>query len=477
MSTNASYGVPYSPSQASKFDGPRTIDELKSDGIKYIRLTWVDLVNNIRYRVIPLAYFAKLLESPRPGITIGKIVLGLVFLTQAEGFGPVGEYLYVPDMATLRKCPYAPGHASVMGFFQEKEQNELGSFSVDLCPRTMLQRVVQDAKKTCNVEFLVGVETEFILLKSVDPIEAVNNHGWSNSPALPSGAVETKVLEEIADSLQEAGIELQMYHAEAAPGQYEVITGPLTPLEACDALVFTRETIYNTASKHGLRATLAPRVFGHSCGSGAHTHVSIHSSSPPSLPPSTSPALPALSASFLQGLLTALPPLCALTLPTEASYARMLDGVWSGGTYVAWGTDNREAPVRLCPASSPHFEIKCVDGTCCPYVAFAGLLGAGLQGVKDKQALNIGECKDVAPALLSEQERERLQIRARMPKSIAEARERLCGVEGRVIRQVLGEHVVQAYVNVNKVCNVRLCSLRELISSTDVGAVPWRRVG
>ena len=56
-----------------------------------------------------------------------------------------------------------------------------------------------------------------------------------------------------------------MYHSEAAPGQYEVVTGPLPPLQAVDALVHTRETIFNIASKHGLRATLAPRVFSDSC--------------------------------------------------------------------------------------------------------------------------------------------------------------------------------------------------------------------
>lgn len=69
------------------------------------------------------------------------------------------------------------------------------------------------------MEFLVGFETEFILLKSTSPIEAVNNHGYGNSPKLPSGSVEAKVLQEIAKYLQESGVELQTYHAEAAPGQ------------------------------------------------------------------------------------------------------------------------------------------------------------------------------------------------------------------------------------------------------------------
>ncbi|TFK48874.1 glutamine synthetase/guanido kinase [Heliocybe sulcata] len=450
MSPNAGYGINYSPTDPK--DAPVTLEQLGDKGIRYIRLTWVDLVNNIRYRVIPISHFRKLLKSSRQGITIAKIVLGLVFLNTAEGFGPVGEYLYVPDLKTLRVCPYAKGHAMVLGYFEHKDNKTSGneSLEVDLCPRTILKRVMQDAKKACDVDFLVGFETEFILLKSVDPIEAVNDHGWSNSPALPSGAVETKVLEEIADHLQASGVELEMYHAEAAPGQYEIVTGPLSPLEACDALILTRETIFNTASKHGLRATLAPRVFGSSCGSGAHTHMSIHSKKNLSLPPSTSSRLAPLEASFLAGVLESLPVLCALTLPTAPSYARMVDGVWSGGTCVAWGVENKETPLRLCPASSPHFEAKCIDGTSNPYLAMAGLLGAGLEGVKKASELKVKDCSEVAPAELSEAERKEMGVKVRMPKTIHEARERLAGPEGSVVREVLGDEFVKAYISVNK---------------------------
>lgn len=103
------------------------------------------------------------------------------------------------------------------------------------------------------------------MLKNTSPIEAVNPHGWCNAAAFPSGAVETQVLQEIAKCLKISGVELQMYHSEAAPGQYEVITGPLPPLQAVDALVHTRDVIFNVASKHGLRATLAPRVFLDNC--------------------------------------------------------------------------------------------------------------------------------------------------------------------------------------------------------------------
>ena len=114
---------------------------------EYIRLQWVDYINNVRCRVLPISYFAKLLQSPRPGVGVVKVSLGLVYLITAPGFSPVGEYLYVPDMSSMKICPYAPDEASVMGWFQEKAPVPRAdlrlSVEVDLCPRGILKRVVE----------------------------------------------------------------------------------------------------------------------------------------------------------------------------------------------------------------------------------------------------------------------------------------------------------------------------------------------
>lgn len=127
--------------------------------------------------------------------------------------------------------------------------------------------------------FLCGFESEFILLGATSPEpDPLTKEGWCSAASLRTGSVQSVVIEEIAVSLQEAGIELQTYHVEGAAGQFEVVTGPLQPLEAADALVYTRETIHNTASKYGLRATFAPRVEMNSFGSGQHVHISAHSS-------------------------------------------------------------------------------------------------------------------------------------------------------------------------------------------------------
>ncbi|KAI0075970.1 FLU1-II [Panus rudis PR-1116 ss-1] len=447
-----SYGVEYSPHTSTAVRAP--------DGVKYVRVQWVDFINNVRYRVLPRAYFLKVLQASRPGITVPKVAFGIVFLATAPGFSGSGENLYIPDLSSYRLCTYAPGHASIMGWFQEKMPSPSGGLSVPLCPRSLLARITQYAKEKAGVSFLVGVESEFILLKETSPKIVEVNHGdWSCSSKFPSGTVEATVMEEIADNLQNAGIELQMYHAEAAPGQYELATGPLTPLEAADALVFTRETIYNTASKHGLRATFAPRIHLDSCGSAAHTHISVHSEKPQQTSETENPLAPALNSieqSFLEGLLSHLPAVCALTLPTTYSYVRVLDGIWSGGTYVCWGTDNRETPVRVCGSSSikassrPHFEVKCVDATSSPYLAFAAMIAAGTSGITEGKKLSSGDCSAKPVALMSVEERKKLGVdgAARLPKTIADARKLL--VEDKTLTGLLGEEFVEGYRSVNE---------------------------
>ncbi|THH03709.1 hypothetical protein EW145_g6067 [Phellinidium pouzarii] len=216
-----------------------TLEALDEAGIRFVRVTWIDLANFVRYRVVPIAHFRKLLayadkkkassvghtktlmkSNPHGGIQIAKVGLGLVYLAVADGFPISGEYVYAPDLSSARLLPFAPGHASVLGWFEEKEAPaDAETFEAALCPRAILRKIIKDAKDSENVDFLVGFETEVIFLKSTDPIEAVNDYGWSESGAISAGTPETIALEEIADALEQSGIELQMYHAEAAPGQ------------------------------------------------------------------------------------------------------------------------------------------------------------------------------------------------------------------------------------------------------------------
>ncbi|KAL4068505.1 hypothetical protein V8B97DRAFT_1873227 [Scleroderma yunnanense] len=422
-------------------------------GISFIRVQWVDLTNIVRYRVLPLSYFYRLLQSDPPGLTVTKSAIGLVFDSTIEGLGPVGEYMYAVDLTSLRVCTYAPGHASVLGFFKAK--TPIGKeVDVPMCPRTTLQRIIRHAEEKLHVKFLVGTETEFILLKSTRPPVPVNDKGWCVSAALMTGAVETQVLEEIAVALSEARIELQVFHSEAASGQYEVATGPLPPLEAADALVHTRETIYNIAHKHGLRATLAPRLHKDKYGSGAHVHISVKrmSDSPPPLVLFDGPPLNTMEAQFLAGLLEHLPALMAFTLPLPQSYGRMVDGMHAGGTWVCWGVDNREAPIRLTNEISPksrNFEIKTIDGTSNPHLVLAGILAAGSIGIRDELKLTHENCANGRTAAeMTEEERATMGIRKRLPLNVEMARKYL--LEDEKVKGLLGDDMVRTFIQVNE---------------------------
>ncbi|KAJ7229048.1 hypothetical protein GGX14DRAFT_616525 [Mycena pura] len=451
-----SHGIVYTPSSVQPHVGQ--VQDLDKDGVAYVRIYWVDLVNVRRCRIVPVEHFKALLKAKRPGVNIAKAAFGLIYLMAAPGFLPMGEYLYKIDLATLRPCPFAPGHMAVLGQFEEKspisDADGNPTVRVNLCPRTLLRRITDEAKERHNTEFLVGFETEFILLKSTDPVTAVNIHNWSASVGLLTGTREAIVLQEIADALKASGITVEMIHAEAAPGQYEVVTGPLCPLEAADALIYTRETIVQISAKHGLHATFAPRPFMNSAGSSAHAHISVHAAGEEK----TAAGLSKRESAFLAGVLEHLPAIAALTLPTTASYKRVADGVWSGGTYVCYGTENREAPIRLTNAASPgarNFETRFIDGTANPHLALAATFAGGLIGLKSEMALEIKDCPGPKSAVdLTEAERKALGIKKRMPLNVDSARSNL--EQDSALCDVLGRDFVNSYLSVNKTLEAAL---------------------
>ncbi|KAH7108273.1 FLU1-II [Auriculariales sp. MPI-PUGE-AT-0066] len=437
-----------------------SVADLELLGIRYVRIIWVDLINWTRMRVVPLAAFYKLLQRKRPGVRLTEASLGLVFLNVAEGFGSTGEYLYVLDPATIRLCPYAPGHASVMGWFQKAVPGPDTSLTVPLCPRGLLQRVVAQAQQSIRpVTFRMGFEIEVIYLNSVIPMVTPNDYSWSLTKATPAGSKISEALEETANALREMGIELEMYHGEAAPGQYELVLAHLPPLEAVDALVAARETIWQIASDSGSEASqqqlqvpacpLGTHLTGFAGGSGLHVHISVASQNPsPPVDLPSAPGFTQMEAMVLQGILDHLPAVCAISLPTEASYARMTDGIWSGGTYATWGRENRESAVRLCGEEGGyHLEIRANDGTACPYTAMAALLSAGVIGVLDRKKLVTKNC-ELSAHLLTEEERRALGITRRLPLTLEEARQNLVN-DGRLIRE-LGQEFVKAHLAVNK---------------------------
>ena len=113
--------------------------------------------------------------------------------------------------------------ASAMLFQEKVPAPTIGLNPIPACPRGILKRLVDEAQAKAGVAFLVGVESEFVLLNSTKPISTGNSGDYSCAAKLPCGSIETKVIEEISEALEAAGIEVQQYHGEAAPGQVCVL--------------------------------------------------------------------------------------------------------------------------------------------------------------------------------------------------------------------------------------------------------------
>lgn len=146
-----------------------------------------------------------------------------------------------------------------------------------------------------------------------------------------------------------------------------------------------------------------------------------------------------------------------MTLPLPASYQRVADGIFSGGTYVSWGTDNREVPVRLTNATEPasrNFEMKMLDGTASPYFALSAILGAGLAGIERGVELTTKDCSGLSAAQRGEEGRKALGITQRVPGNWVEARTHL--KENEVLANLLGPSVVEKFLSVTAVSYISL---------------------
>jgi len=127
----------------------------------------------------------------------------------------------------------------------------------------------------------------------------------------------------------------------------------------------------------------------------------------------------------------------------------MVDGVWSGGTYAAWGVENREVPIRLSGArGNYHFELRCLDGTANAYIALAAILESGMKGIRDDIKLEVADVQAI-PASLSPEERKKLGIKKRLPLNRKDAREALRSDE--VLNNFFGQEFVTKYLALNEV--------------------------
>jgi glutamine synthetase len=257
------------------------------------------------------------------------------------------------------------------------------------------------------------------------------------------------VLLEVVETLSAMGLDVQMIHPESGPGQFEVSIYHAGPVAAADRHVLLREAVRGVAIRHGLAVSFAAKPFPDKVGSGCHLHLSLWRNSQNLMYDRRDTLhLTREGYAWIGGLLAHIHGLCALTLPSVNSYQRLRPHYWAG-VYACYGRDNREAAVRvITPRRGPesmNVELKTVDGSANPYLALAGAITAGLDGLR--KGLDPGEPMDGDPGLLSDDERARRHILP-VPHSLAQALEAL--ERDPVLLETLGPPLARSFMAVRR---------------------------
>ncbi|MCX6101553.1 MAG: glutamine synthetase, partial [Candidatus Bipolaricaulota bacterium] len=252
---------------------------------------------------------------------------------------------------------------------------------------------------------------------------------------------------ELMDALNQMGLEVEVAHHEAALAQHEIDFRFADALRTADNVLTLKYTVKAIAAKHGLVASFMPKpVFGIN-GSGMHCHQSILDTNGRNLffDATDEYHLSPLAYSFIAGQLAHARALSAVVAPTVNSYKRLVPG-YEAPVYIGWAQINRSALVRIPRYTEGHdmearAELRFPDPSSNPYLAFAAMLGAALDGI-DKKMTPPEPLNDVNIYELTAAERARLGI-ASLPGSLAEALRELEG--DRVIQAALGESAYETF--------------------------------
>ncbi|KXJ87729.1 hypothetical protein Micbo1qcDRAFT_151725 [Microdochium bolleyi] len=424
------------------------IAQLRTLDAKWLRIYWHDYTSSSRCRLVPIKeVYRKLGQDENFSVSITKASLGLLQMDMAApGVAPTGMYTLQVDWTTLRAGP-VKGHASCFGTITED------GTSTPLCPRTSLRNALERAADM-GLSFLMGFEIEFVVMKRTtdasneqEKYQLLPNdgHAWSMSRVLADWGRESSfssAMDDILEALDLAEINIEMFHPESAPGQYEIVLPALPPMEACDTLLHTRQIVESVAARHGFRVTLHPKPFRQACGSACHMHLSVATRE-------TSKADAQEKYDFFYGgILDHLRAILAITYPNPVSYERMVDSFWAGGRWVTWGTQNKEAPLRKCDGES-HWELKVMDGLANPYFAAMAVISAGLDGIRTGTSVKSwGDCSG-DPAKLTPQEMAELRISKMLPADLGEAL-RALEEEQEKSKFLASNEFVERYVRVKK---------------------------
>lgn len=401
-------------------------------GIKYFLVSFVDLMGNLRAKLVPASTIGAVAES-------GAGFAGFATWFDMSPADP--DMLAVPDPSSLIQLPWNP---------------EVGWLAADLsmngqpvaqAPRQVLKKSLSHARKL-GYEMKTGVECEYFII-SPDGTAIADGCDRQMKPCYDQQSLMRRyaLISEICDCMQQIGWEPYQNDHEDANGQFEMNWGYADALQTADRQTFFKYMVKTLAEKHGLRATFMPKPFENLTGNGCHIHISLwdcerhvnvfHDSADTS-------GLSRLAYAFIGGILHSASALCAFTNPTVNSYRRINAPVTtSGATWspnaVSYSGNNRTHMIRIPGAG--RFELRLADGSVNPYLLPAAILEAGLDGIANQR--DPGKRLDVNLYV----DRQSVESLNRLPDNLLDAMRAL--EDNPVFETGFGREFIRSYLKLN----------------------------
>lgn len=418
----------------SKDDIKRLIKEYN---IKFIKLQFVDLNGQVKNLGVPSEQIDKILNNEI--MLDGSSIKGFRSIETSDMF-------FHPDLNSFQILPW-------------RERSEANSarlicdiYNVDGtpfegCPRCNLKRVMEAAEKM-GFSMNIGPEAEFFLF-SKDKDGNVTTFTQDNAGYYDVGPEDLgeDVRSDIVLTLQEMGFDIEASHHEVADGQHEIDFKYSDILTAADNVTTFKIAVRAIAAKHNLHATFMPKPIYGINGSGMHCNISLFKDGKNAFYDEKAEyQLSDIAKYSVGGLLKHVKSITAITNPIVNSYKRLVPG-YEAPVYLAWSLANRSALLRV-PAKrgvSTRVELRSPDPSCNPYLAFAAILEACMDGIRNKIDPPAPVESNIYKLTPKERKKQRIDS---LPGSLAEALDYMD--KSLVSRAALGDHIFSEFLTSKK---------------------------
>ena len=348
---------------------------VEENDVKFIRLAFCDLYGRQKNISIMPGELSRAFERGIP--FDASAVTGF---TDAEQ----SDLLLFPDPATLAVLPWRPQHGRVVRFFCNLKHPDGSQFAGD--GRYILRVAAQKARKM-GYDCKFGAACVFYLFELDDkgnPTHIPQDFaGYCDIAPLDKGE---NVRREICLTLEQMGITPESSHHEQGNGQNEIDFRYGDAQTVADQLITFKSVVKTVAARNGLYASFLPKPVMEQHGSALHINISLFQNGKNIFKSNRDGHCPEAE-SFLSGVLGRVAEITAFLNPLVNSYARL--GRMGAPKYIAWSTNNRSQLIRIPAVSGEQMrmEVRSPDASCNPYLAFALLIYAGLEGIENKKAL------------------------------------------------------------------------------------------